>query len=239
MTSPVQTPPIATIIADLYLETGIVKPSFKRPIVPLSELVGSHNLTCAELPALTSQAGMNYLLQHGALIEPPEQVDQEPLAGFLYAYDSFGCIFVERDDPFVRRRFSVAHELGHYLLHFCPLLGTEAVRSNLTLIEAVPRTSQQAEDIEDLPSGQITFTTQTELPALIHSQEQMERDANQFAAELLMPANVLQELAAHYTPLFQGQDLIWRLATDLLVSKAAMRRRLQDLGLLFTKASMN
>jgi Zn-dependent peptidase ImmA (M78 family) len=60
----------------------------------------------------------------------------------------------------------------------------------------------------------------------------MEREANQFAAELLMPQPLVTELVARYAPQFQGEDLVWRLATELLVSRAAMRWRLKGLDFL-------
>jgi hypothetical protein len=47
-----------------------------------------------------------------------------------------------------------------------------------------------------------------------------------------MPENVIHDLVSRYVPVFQGGDLVWRLATDMLVSQSAMGWRLRDLGLL-------
>ncbi len=224
--------PFTTVIMDLYNEARVPLPSPRQPITPLGELVGSYNLTWVELPGLTGQSAVNFLLQRGAVIDEPKQMPQEPLAGFLYAYADFGCIFVESGDVLVRRRFSVAHELGHYLLHFRPLLTDGGANGNLILIETAPRTSQEPE-FNDLPMGSIKFNGADQALKPPLTDEQMERQANQFAAELLMPADLLQELVGFYTPHFQGDDLIWRLATDLLVSKLAMRWRLRTLGITF------
>ena len=60
----------------------------------------------------------------------------------------------------------------------------------------------------------------------------MEREANEFAAELLMPVEVIRELVTHYAADCLGDDLIWRLSSEMLVSRAAMRWRLRELSTL-------
>lgn len=223
---------LARVITNLYTEARVPMPTPRQPIAPLSELVGSYNLTWVELSSLTGQSAVNFLLQRGAVIDAPEQMTQEPLAGFLYAYADFGCIFVEAGDMLVRRRFSVAHELGHYLLDFLPLLtdNADAMNGDLTLIETVPLVSPETA-FDDLPTGSIKLSGTSQALKSALADEQAERQANQFAAELLMPADALQGLVTSYAPYFQGEDLIWRLATDLLVSKKSMRWRLRTLGI--------
>ena len=62
--------------------------------------------------------------------------------------------------------------------------------------------------------------------------DQMEQEANRFAVELLMPADVCRARAAelrknhHCCP--RGV-LVYRLASELLVSREALRYRLQSL----------
>ena len=62
----------------------------------------------------------------------------------------------------------------------------------------------------------------------------MEDEANQFAAELLMPGPACRELAARYRGTFARRPavLVRRMANDFLVSQEAMRRRLTGLALL-------
>lgn len=222
---------IQTAIDTLYHAAEIVRPTADTPIIPLGELVRNQNVTCTELVNLSMQTAMNYLLKRGGLAEPLENPSADPLAGFLYANSHFGSIFVEKTDLVTRRRFSIAHELGHYLLHFQPLLATTMndQDSFLEAFEAFPKIDPDVEP-DALPTGQLTlFGTQDRT---YRSIEQMEREANQFAVDLLMPMSVVRALAERYEPRFRGEDLVWRLASEMLVSGAAMRWRLRELGLL-------
>jgi Zn-dependent peptidase ImmA (M78 family) len=196
----------------------------------LNELLGGYNLTCIELIGLTSETASHFLMRRGAIFEPIHSANQEPLAGYIYVDSRNGYIFVERNDLLVRRRFSVAHEFGHYVLHFYPLLHAERLSDSyepLEITEGLALFSAD-EDADDLPEGRVVHASHLQLP----SYDQMEKEANQFAAELLMPAEAVQYLFTRYAPNCHGDDLIWRLATELLVSGAAMRRRLRDLHLL-------
>ncbi len=94
-------------------------------------------------------------------------------------------------ESWVRKRYTLAHELGHYVLH----LGNGA-RKDLSPLH------------------------RTENP----STDRMEREANQYAAELLMPAGRIRNLYRNGTPLDE-------LAAMFQVSKAAMGWRLHNLGL--------
>jgi Zn-dependent peptidase ImmA (M78 family) len=223
----------ASVIADLYSEAGTPLPTVDRPLVPLSDLVGAYDLTCTELTGLTSATAIQELLRRGGIVEPPERLSHERLAGFIYTAAHIGAIFVERADYLVRRRFSVAHELGHYLLHFRPLLqaGESDEPSVYEAMEAIPFSSSEAEP-DQMPVGRMTFTRPAQSTASQKSFRDMEREANQFAGELLMPKEIVQGLVEHHARAAHGEDLIWRIATDMLVSRSAMRWRLRFLGLL-------
>jgi Zn-dependent peptidase ImmA (M78 family) len=221
---------ITDAIAELYRISAMTLPTQQERVVVLNELLGGYNLTCIELAGLTSEAASHFLMQRGAIFEPIRSANQEPLAGYIYVDSRNGYIFVERDDLFVRRRFSVAHELGHYVLHFYSLLCAERLSDSyepLEITEALAPFSTE-EDADDLPNGRVVHAPHLHLPPY----EQMEDEANRFAAELLMPAESVQYLLTRYAPSCRGDDLIWRLATEMLVSRAAMRRRLRDLHLL-------
>lgn len=222
-------------IAHLYEAADLPLPTtpHQQRIVLLNELLGAYNLTCTEIAGLTSLAASNFLLQRGALFEPIKNANQEPLAGYIYVSKKSGHIFVERNDLFVRRRFSVAHELGHYLLHFRPLIALMRVRDEsepFEISEALPVFAGN-EDAEDTPAGRVFSPIQEEILSLLPPEAQMEDEANRFAAELLMPAEVVCDLVKRYTSVCRGDDLLWRLATEMLVSKAATYRRLKDLQL--------
>lgn len=116
------------------------------------------------------------------------------ISGVILDLDNGPMIGVNRDHPLVRQRFSIAHELGHYLLehhdHF-----------HIDLSDA----AGQGE-----PPGYNWLD---------------ERNANDFAAQVLMPAALV---AAS----FADDDNLNRLAKRFKVSREAMGWRLVNLGLL-------
>lgn len=116
--------------------------------------------------------------------------DDEPYPFSGHFSRDEGLIEVNGDEPRVRRRFTVAHELGHYALNH----------------KDAPR---------DPPSA---FTSAHASP--------LERAANQFAAELLMPGTVLKKLVQ--TGQYKTVD---ELARAFDVSKVAMTYRINNLGL--------
>lgn len=93
-------------------------------------------------------------------------------------------IYLDKTDPYTRKRFTAAHELGHYLLH------------------------ENAEDI--------MYRKRSEKDAA-------EREADEFAAELLMPESVIR---LYWTV----AENIQQLAVIFGVSYSAMLNRLRHLG---------
>lgn len=133
----------------------------------------------------------------------PENVGdpQEPLAGLLFRSGESCRAFVNASDILPRQRFTAAHELGHAVLH-----------------------RDQMETF--LPDHMIS---EADEPT-----QQHEREANLFAAELLMPRELLQARAAELRSthgVCPRLVLAYRLASELLVSREAMRYRLKYLGL--------
>jgi Zn-dependent peptidase ImmA (M78 family) len=232
---------IAAALEDLYSEADASVPTVEQCITPLSALVGAYNLTCTEVRELSSAAASNSLLQRGGLLLPLDSTSSEPLAGFLYAEPRHGAIFVERDDRLTRRRFSIAHELGHYLLHFRPILlhPDQHGDTPTTLTDALLREMSDDATPDDLQLGHVTLAAIPSPHPLLPPLAQMEREANAFAATLLMPGALLMQLREHWRRTYWGEDLVWRLATDMLVSRATMRWRLQSLGLVVTRPLWN
>ncbi len=111
-----------------------------------------------------------------------------------------------------RQRFSLAHELGHALLHVSdqPPRGDEAVVSRP--LEVLFR---------DGLAGQGT--------------DQIEIAANNFAAALLMPVSLVRaqfQKRWNHTTTKRLDDVISSLADDFDVSEQAMRYRLVNLGMI-------
>jgi hypothetical protein len=100
------------------------------------------------------------------------------------------------------------------------------------LLEGLSHTREEAlSEAED--AAEVTVTQQ--MPAAVPhlSVGQMEREANGFAAALLMPEDACRKLVEVYQPRYGNRRsmLARRMATDFLVSRLAMRWRLENLGL--------
>ena len=123
----------------------------------------------------------------GALVLEPQMSDG--LSGLVFEVDDGAVIAINSRHAPNRRRFSVGHELGHYLLDHHD-------RFHI--------------DVDDSDDPGYDW--------------QVERLANQFAAEVLMPRDLV---AAHYN---QTNDA-YELANRFQVSELAMGFRLVNLGL--------
>ena len=159
------------------------------------------------------------------------------LSGFIYAAQSagrlFGCIFTETSEPTARRRFSAAHELAHYLLHFLPIAEN---RENdfLVMTEGISFADEESDKVEELPEMRLVRdfeANESHDLSLFAKTWNYEREAEYFASELLMPRAACLTLAETYGRKFgkNKNAVVRRLATDFLVSFDAMNRRLQDL----------
>ena len=227
-------PSIEAAIESLYEESEAARPSAKRRIVPLRKLLTGCPLTCIEMACLTRNAAITYFS------DPEAARDQlgdgnDKLSGFLYTSARSGTIFINRSDPVVRQRFSIAHELGHYLLHLRPLF--RILKSEGTLIgisDADPKNGSEEgdDDATERLAGRADLIGEVEMAGLLPPLEEMERQADTFATELLMPAPLVRELFDLNCTKFREKDLVWRLAMEMLVSRAAMERRLRDLGMI-------
>lgn len=205
---------IAGAIERLHAAAGLTWPPPIGPaIVPvaLDRLIATYNLVHEEVPALSRAVAGAFLARWG--IQRPELLeDAAPLAGFLFANAGGGYILVRADDPLPRRRFTAAHELGHYLLHFLPRLDAERDGEMQIVLDDGTETVREDEELS--------------LP-------EMERQANQFAAELLMPESVCRAACVRNRARFgtTARFLEHHLASDLLVSREAARWRLRGLAL--------
>ena len=245
---------ISQAVELVYQEAGLEFKNLNPGVVPLYELIRAYPIRVAEIKDMTIQSVAEFLeAETGQKLPFTDSENQDlKLAGYLYLLEYkgifYGCILVEQKPhlaPISRRRFSAAHELGHYLLHFLPLLKNNqenSLQEPLILTEGlyVQKKNENEEDDEtkedkDQSTAQFTFTNgiQTVLNSLGIDENQMEAEADQFAAELLMPASACFSLAKRYLRRFgrKRDVLAKRLATEFLVSQEAMKRRLKDLQL--------
>lgn len=135
------------------------------------------------------------------------QVFERGLSGVLIRQNGHSVIGVSATDADVRQRFTIAHELGHLLLHpGRSLIMDPAVRVN------------RRDDISSLAT------------------DAEEIEANQFAAALLMPELLVRKALdrlSNENPARGVESLVDDLATGIFsVSTQAMGYRLVNLGLL-------
>ncbi len=122
----------------------------------------------------------------------------DSLSGMIAKRGETVTLLVNQSDPPYRKRFTIAHELGHHFLHL--LADGDFVDSAIDLFR------------------------DADAPAEVAGPRRAEIQANQFAAALLMPADLVRAAFA------KCQDL-GELARLFNVSEAAMGFRLDRLGL--------
>lgn len=98
------------------------------------------------------------------------------IAGLITKQGRETSIYIRKGDPTTRRRFTLAHELGHYYLHLLKNKGTNFIDE-----EHMFRMSDSALDGP-------------------------EAEANIFAASLLMPEREVRELLEDHIPLREMAD---------------------------------
>jgi hypothetical protein len=214
---------IAKAIQRIYAAAGLLwppAPGDRIVAMPLDRLIrANQNLEHIEIPELTPATAGAFLTSAGG--RWPELLkDNTVLDGLLVANASGGYIFVraDADNPISRRRFTAAHELGHYLLHFLPSL-EKRCDSDVYFVQSDSKETVQ----EGAEAGNDKVLSLPEL----------ERQANRFAAELLMPESICRAVSEQYAKRFSKAPrlLEHQLARDLIVSETAMSLRLRSLGL--------
>lgn len=132
------------------------------------------------------------------------------VSGLLVTRGTRATIFVNESDSERRKRFSTAHELGHFLLRHHSDRGDHVhVDRGITVLHRNSRSSEGV-DLAEI-------------------------EANQFAASLLMPAHLLRMAIEKYASEDRlDESIIEKLADKKLfhVSVQAMTIRLERLGLL-------
>lgn len=125
------------------------------------------------------------------------------ISGALIVSEGKASIGINQNESKVRRRFTIAHELGHFLLH--------KSSKNLFVEKKVFFRDEESS------SGE----------------EKKEREANAFAAAILMPSSFLKaeyELAMKTESADNDEDFVAFLSKKFEVSEIAMTYRLINLG---------
>ena len=143
-------------------------------------------------------------IAHGLGARIERRADSPDISGLLYRADNDTTLIgVNADDSLVRQRFTIAHELGHLRLH-----------------EGTPLFVDRSIRVNSRLAGE-------------SGRGGEEREANWFAAELLMPEAMIREVANQMASHRQLSDdgLVRTLADTFQVSRPAMGYRLFNLGL--------
>jgi Zn-dependent peptidase ImmA (M78 family) len=223
---------ISESVREVFAKVNLDYDNFPPQIVPLNRIFAEYPLMIVELPdakSLSTRSAVKFLEIEIGFEMPELETDERKLSGFLYTakFGDYlqGCVFTDKSEPTVRRRFSAAHEFGHYLLHFIPLLKS-ATTENLFLTESM--TIGDSDEIQ----SEIKIAEDFDFKKIgAENKYEMEREADFFAAELLMPRNACLKAATIFIEIGKNKKaLINRLATEFLVSFEAMRRRLEDLA---------
>jgi len=133
----------------------------------------------------------------------------DDISGVLLLNDNHPVIGINQGHSEVRKRFTIAHELGHFILHKDN--GNELFMDKMLFRRA--STDYSEKDLR------------------------LEAEANYFAANLLMPESAIKEyidkeyIDNNRVVDFYEDDDIDRMAKAFLVSSSAMNYRLINLGL--------
>jgi Zn-dependent peptidase ImmA (M78 family) len=131
----------------------------------------------------------------------------EDISGLLITRTQGSCIAIRKQDSEVRRRFSIAHETGHYCLRHQFEPGEHVHVDRGHLISLRSRRSSAGTDLKEI-------------------------EANQFAACLLMPSRLLRERIKRLGTEELCDAHVTLLAKEFKVSEQAMTIRLSAIGFL-------
>lgn len=169
------------------VETLLAELNITKPQVPVQDIAKRHGIDVR--------------------IQP---IDDDSVSGFLARLPGrHAVIGVNATHSEKRRRFTIAHELGHFFLH--GEQGQQEVH--------IDRTRQFAVKLRSAASSR--------------GDDAEEIEANQFAAELLMPTRFIErDFARHSFDLSDDDETVSAMADQYGVSTQAMSYRLAYLGLI-------
>ena len=233
---------ISAAVRQACAEAGLEFDALKPGIVPLFDIIGAFPLRVAALHdrrPLTARSALEYLgRETGKELPAPSNGDRS-LSGFIYVYEyegfCNGVILTDANDPVTRRRFSAAHELAHYCLHFLPQLEQRRQEGAIEALILTEGVSFESKNETDKPEAEMFAIEGVDSPQRLafSTTSEMEREANRFAAELLMPVHACEARAQEYIRRFgtEREVVARKLSTDFFVSAEAMKWRLKELGL--------
>lgn len=135
------------------------------------------------------------------IVIEPKNLDDN-ISGFLVKKEGKSVIGVNQNHHEVRQRFTIAHEEGHFTLHSDTSLFVDDYKGSILY-----RANNKSQDYR------------------------MEKEANMFAACLLMPKKLVLSELAKLDEDMEYESKLYSLSKKFIVSKEAMDYRLKALGL--------
>lgn len=161
-------------------------------------LLDKHGITEGPVPVDTIVKSLG--------VEVCEEQADDDLSGFLYRdmEARTAVIGVNASHSLKRKRFTVAHELGHFVLHEGVTVHFDGQKPGITL---------------NLRGAEAAMGTNDN-----------EKEANLFAAELLMPVRFLERDLQNFNSDLMDEDALAEFAKKYQVSVQALTFRLANLG---------
>ncbi len=129
----------------------------------------------------------------------------DDVSGLLVVKEGKAAIGINKDHSKNRQRFTTAHEIGHFILHH------DKGESEDIFVDKKWAYFRDADSSKGIDYKEI--------------------EANNFAAELIMPADLTKEYIRKYDLDLFDDTTIYKLSTYLQVSEEALTIRLMKLGL--------
>jgi Zn-dependent peptidase ImmA (M78 family) len=169
----------------------------RRAELAAERLLAQHGVTGPPVDAEKLATAEGVLVVH-------HRFDDAEVSGILFRDANHHVIGVNSAHPAVRRRFTIAHELGHRSLH----PGRELILDVPVRVNLRDKTSSMATDLEEI-------------------------EANAFAAALLMPTRMIRDQINQLpaAKLREPDETAAALARIFKVSASALNFRLINLGL--------
>jgi Zn-dependent peptidase ImmA (M78 family) len=130
---------------------------------------------------------------------------EEDVSGLLITKPDISCVVIRKDDAVTRQRFSIAHEIGHFVLRHQFAAGEHVHVDRGYRVSHRDQRSSSGTDLKEI-------------------------EANQFAAALLMPSSIVTEHIRALGIEALNDEHVTNLAHTFKVSEQAMTIRLSVLG---------
>lgn len=208
------------------------------------------NIIIEEIPNLKIKKVKSILYKFNLDFPSKEYDDYLDLAGLMIAYDNVAFIFIEENDSEERKKFSLLHEVSHFLNEYYKIklkskdnqtipLFDELTKPNSTIMVAKRCTkndvfTQTYGSKENEISSDTNLRLLKKLRAEKNAKEEnlKERVCDWFSAEVLMPIDLLKQLEIKWTnENYTLNDMIESIQKLFRVSKQAAKVRANELKL--------